>query len=96
MAGGDMRVQTKPVGTLGALNQIETVDAHSLRAGTFTEARQVNGQQVWLTADGAKAFDAMAGSGYELRAEKDPGFFSRILLGDLVGAKGEQHQGRVK
>lgn len=96
MAGGDMRVQTKPIGTIGALNQIETVDAHSMRAGSFTEQRNVGGQNVWLTPAGARAVDELKNGIHELRAERDPGFFSRMLLGDLVGAKGEQHQGRVK
>lgn len=91
-----MRVQNKPIGTLGMANQRETIDAHSQQAGTFSEARDVSGQQVWLTADGAKALDALKEQGYELKAEKDPGKLTRFVLGDFLGAKGEQFQGSVK
>ena len=96
MAGGNMRVQTRPVGTLGMANQVETVDAHSTRAGSFTEGRQVGGQHLFLTPAGAAALDGLAQAGFELRAQKDPGAISRMLLGDFVGAKGEQHQGSVR
>ncbi len=96
MAGGDMRVQTKPVGTLGIANQVETVDANSVKAGTFTEPRTIDGNQVWLTKEGAAALDDLASAGYDLRASKDPGTFEKLLLGDFVGVKGEQFQGRTK
>ena len=96
MAGGNMRVQTRPVGTIGMANQVETIDAHALRAGNFTEARNVGGQNVWMTPQGAEAYDALQRGGWEMRASKDPGWFSRTFMGDFVGAKGEQHQGRVR
>jgi hypothetical protein len=96
MSGGNMRVQNRPVGTLGMANQVETVDAHSTKAGSFSEARQVGGQNVYLTPEGAKALDALSEAGFELRATKDPGALSKMLLGDFLGNKGEQHQGSVR
>lgn len=90
-----MRVQNKPIGTIGMANQVETIDANSLKAGNFTEQRNVNGQNVWMTKAGAEAYDSLA-QGFEMRASKDPGWLSRMIFGDFVGAKGEQHQGSVK
>ncbi|MBL8956995.1 MAG: hypothetical protein JNK82_39850 [Myxococcaceae bacterium] len=91
-----MRVQNKPIGTLGMANQVETIDAHSLQKGDFTEARNVGGQPVYLTKAGAEALDALVEAGFELKASADPGWLSRKVLGDFVGAKGEQHQGSVR
>ncbi len=95
MAGGDMRVQNKPIGTIGMANQVETIDANSLKKGDFTEARNVNGQAVYLTKAGAEAYDQLAQT-FDMRASNDPGWLSRTIFGDFLGAKGEQFQGSVK
>lgn len=92
MAGGDMRVQNRPIGTLGALNQLEVIDAHSAKAGTFTESRNVNGQNIWLTKSGAEAYDRLAAD-FDMKASKDPSGFAKWWGGEL---KAETHLGSVK
>ncbi|MFZ5469717.1 MAG: hypothetical protein ACOZIN_09795 [Myxococcota bacterium] len=77
-------------------NQTETIDAHSKKAGTFSESRTVNGKPVWLTAEGARAYDSLRAAGFGFEAQADPGAIRRMLLGDFVGPQGEQHQGTVK
>ena len=96
MSGGDMRVRNHGAGGLGIVNQQEVIDAHSKKAGDFTEARTVEGKQVFLTADGAKAYDGLVSAGYSFRTEADPKGLSKFFLGDFLGPKGEQFQGKVK
>lgn len=97
MSGGDMRVRNQGgAGGLGIVNQQEVIDAHSKEAGDFTQMRNVGGSEVWLTADGAKAYDGLVKEGYDFRTEKDPSGLGKFFGGDFTGPKGEQFQGKVK
>ncbi len=101
MAGGNMRVFAQTPGTAGLAknNNTRVFDADALKRGSFTEARSVNGHQVFMTAGGAAAFDQLLGDGYQLSTAQDPGTLSRFFLGDPAAntvSRGEEFIGKVK
>ncbi len=97
MAGGDMRISNDVVPGMGQASQLEVIDANSVKAGDFSEERNVGGKSIYLTPEGAQAYDELAKQdGYQFSASEDPGFFKRFFFGDRTGPKGEQFQGRVK
>ena len=84
---GDQRVVSDYPG-MGHMTASPPIDAHSVRAGTFTEERKVNGQTVFLTEDGARAYDDLAQKGHTMSVEGDPGWLKRWLLGDREEYRG--------
>jgi hypothetical protein len=85
--GGDMRVSNKPIGGLGAASQLEVIDADSKDVGTFTQKRTVNGQDVYLTKEGAEEFDKLAVD-YEMALSETPHGISKLWTTDVLGPKG--------
>lgn len=89
MAGGDSRiVGGAAMGLQSAAQALKAgaIDANSKAAGTFTEKRSVDGQDVWLTPAGAQALDKMKAAAdesmFELRVQKDPGAIAGWFMGD--------------
>ncbi len=75
----------------------KVVDAHSVKAGDFTEPCTVDGKQVWLTPAGAEAWKAIvAEGGYRVSANTDPVWY--MPTPDFVKEemKGEMHRGDPK
>lgn len=63
---GDMRVKLSDPNAVTAMakNQsLETIDAHSKASGNMTVERQVGGKSVYLTEEGAAAFDQLTKQG---------------------------------
>lgn len=88
MAGGDIRVITSPgVASMGSANLLHAVDANSVKKGNMTEPRTVNGQNVFMTQEGAKLYDRYSAEveaiGGGSRVEKDPGFLKTFFMGDI-------------
>lgn len=57
---GDSRIDITARTARGAqrITDVESIDAHSVESGDFTEARTMpNGDKVWLTPNGAAAYD---------------------------------------
>ena len=92
MAGGDLRILNENVGGLGQAQAMQAIDAHSVQSGDFTEERTVTGGVVFLTPEGAAAYDGLRNAEYTFVVERDPKGFMLWLLGDRVG-KSEKFQG---
>jgi len=92
-----MRISNDVVPGLGQESQLEVIDASSVKAGDFSEERNVGGKRVYLTPEGAGAYDTLAQQdGYQFAASNDPSRLERFFCGDRTGPKGEQFQGKVK
>jgi hypothetical protein len=86
--GGDMRVQGKPVGGLGALDKLEVIDAESVDVGDFTAKRTVEGHDVFLTEAGAEEFDRLVADDFEMKVVDTPHGLSKLWDTDVLGPKG--------
>jgi len=95
MAGGDSRIQNTGISGYGLNSQLEVLDAHSTRSGDFTQERQVGNEVLYLTPEGAEAFDALKCDGWDFTAERDPSRFMQWLLGG-VGLREEKFQGKAE
>ena len=79
---GDLRISTTGVGFQGAHAALgmDKLSANSKAAGDYTEARQVDGQTVYLTKGGAEAYDKLKdeadGTIMSTRVEKHPSAIS--------------------
>lgn len=96
MSGGNSRVYVvgnnaygSKLGNIGAgIHQV--ADCHSSRSGDFTEARLMPDHTTtfYFTHKGAHLYDEwmqnIANGVGEMKWDKDPGFISRLLLGDIV------------
>lgn len=97
MSGGDLRIRNDSDLEMrsGRTHAIEVIDAHSMQSGDFTEQRQVQGETVFLTPEGAAAFDELQQGAYRFTVAKDPKGLLGWFGGDFTGPKGEQYQGKV-
>ena len=95
MAGGDMHVRAGAA--FGApVRKAEVIDAHSVKAGDFTEPRTVDGKNVFLTASGAEAWDKiLSEGGYRVTASEDPGAIMSFIT-PKSQLEPETHQGNPK
>lgn len=91
---GDMRLNTLLDGALGTARNHDVIDAHHERAGDFAEGRTVQGRQVFLTRDGAAAFDDALNRGMRFEAHDEPTRWIDRLTQALT-ANVEHHQGTV-
>lgn len=82
MAGGDIRINPKSAaGTSGALTALQAgaIDANTKQNKSFSEMRNIDGKDVWLTPAGAAAYDKLKGDNPDVlsfKVEKDPGWIS--------------------
>jgi hypothetical protein len=78
---GDMRIKANIDGGLGGAHKLsDPIDAHSQKSGDFTEGRNIQGKQVFLTPEGAQALDGKIRDGFRFEAQKDPsGFFEKLM-----------------
>lgn len=97
-AGGDSRVVISAGGVIGSRSTNIAIDAHSTRAGDFTEPRTVDGQQLYFTPAGARALDttqALAGEAARTKAHHDPNMLERLFFGDAYEGA-EEHSGSIE
>lgn len=77
---GDSRVSLGTGGLGGKAVGGAVVDAHSVKAGDFSEARHIDGDEVFLTKAGAAALDAFTKlEGVSVTTERDPESFLSAL-----------------
>lgn len=94
MAGGDMNVAfARGVGTMGALNDLNVVDANSTKAGNMTEPRTFSDkdgktQTLYFTPQGAELFDqysdpnnSVRPGGPKITVDSDPKGVSSLWKG---------------
>lgn len=60
----------------------------------MTVERQVGGKSVYLTEEGAAAFDKLAQQGWNVDLRDDPKGLAGFFGGDVTGPKGEQYPGK--
>lgn len=96
---GDIRVRvTGPETSGGRFNNNESIDANSVSSGNMTTGVNVGGKQVFMTKEGAAAYNSrmengkmleeMTGRATKGEVQSDPGFLSRFFLGDDEKYKG--------
>jgi hypothetical protein len=97
--GGDSRVVLPAGGSVGQLAQQAAIDAHSRKAGDFTEARTVDGRTLFFTPAGAHALDVaqqnVDDGGATLHARADPGLWELFTQGDPFAGR-EAHSGATR
>lgn len=68
--GGDSAVKFQGMGYGNIGGNVNVIDAHSTQAGDFQHARNIDGQHVFLTAEGARAYDNLANA-YQAKVHPD-------------------------
>ncbi len=94
MTGGDSRLRIDSGGA-GQINGARAIDAHSTKAGDFTEPRIVDKEAVFLTKEGAAAYDALKSDGSAITVEQDPTGIMKWLKADLLRDK-QEFSGKTK